>query len=379
MLLAILGSAAAWAGTGSYARTETVVGQLVPSRAVVKLLAARPGVVSDWRVAEGQRVAKGQMLGFVTVEQASGAGAVATGALAALGQQRAALARQLALQTARERGESHRLAMAATGARAQLAALDSQAALQAEQVAAAEAELRRVDPVVARGFMTRQDQDRRAAAWRQRQQEAAQLAQQRAALEASLAANAAERDRLAVDIATARAQLTAALAELDRTRAAQAGEQGYRLVAPVAGRITNLAAGPGRFVDARLPLLAIVPEGAALHAELLAPSRAAGFVRPGQTVRLLYDAFPYQRFGSFEGRIETVGRTVVSPADLDPGLDIREPVFRIRTRLVAQTVRAEGETIPLQPGMTLRASIVLERRSFVDWLLAPLNAVNRRG
>jgi hypothetical protein len=40
-----------------------------------------------------------------------------------------------------------------------------------------------------------------------------------------------------------------------------------------------------------------------LQAEIYIPSRAIGFVKPGQEVRLLYDAFPYQRFGAYRGRV----------------------------------------------------------------------------
>jgi multidrug efflux pump subunit AcrA (membrane-fusion protein) len=44
----------------------------------------------------------------------------------------------------------------------------------------------------------------------------------------------------------------------------------------------------------------------------------------------------------------------------------------------AQTVAAFGEAQALQPGMTLTANLILDRRSFFDWLLTPLNAVLSR-
>ena len=43
-----------------------------------------------------------------------------------------------------------------------------------------------------------------------------------------------------------------------------------------------------------------------------------------------------------------------------------------------QAVRAFGEVYPIQPGMTLKAEIVLERQSFLGWLMAPINAVRHR-
>jgi membrane fusion protein len=124
--------------------------------------------------------------------------------------------------------------------------------------------------------------------------------------------------------------------------------------------------------------MTIVPEGSSLHAEVYAPTRAIGFVEPGQEVRLLYDAFPYQRFGSFTGRIVRVSRAAIDPRDLSVPLHLEEAVYRIEVAPEAQSVDAFGAAQPLQPGMTLSANIVLDRRSFLDWLLTPINAVLRR-
>jgi membrane fusion protein len=101
-------------------------------------------------------------------------------------------------------------------------------------------------------------------------------------------------------------------------------------------------------------------------------------VVPGQEVRIMYDAFPYQRFGSFPGRVEQVSRTVIAPDEVDAPVKIDTPVYRIRVALPQQVVQAYGGGAVLQPGMTLQANIVLERRSFLQWLLDPVMAVKNR-
>ncbi|WP_333608686.1 HlyD family efflux transporter periplasmic adaptor subunit, partial [Arsukibacterium sp.] len=65
----------------------------------------------------------------------------------------------------------------------------------------------------------------------------------------------------------------------------------------------NLVAETGANVRAELPLLTIMPDNAQLQAILLVPTRAYGFVQPGQRTRLRFDAFPYQRFGLYEGEV----------------------------------------------------------------------------
>lgn len=68
----------------------------------------------------------------------------------------------------------------------------------------------------------------------------------------------------------------------------------------------------------------------------------------------------------------------MDPRELGVPLKIEEAVYRIEVTPATQGVQAFGETLPLQPGMTLTASLILDRRSFGDWLLQPLNAVLKR-
>ena len=62
--------------------------------------------------------------------------------------------------------------------------------------------------------------------------------------------------------------------------------------------------------------MTLVPAGARLEARLFGPSRSIGFVRPGQRVLLRYEAYPYQKFGSYEGVVKSVSRTTVGPGEL---------------------------------------------------------------
>jgi len=135
----------------------------------------------------------------------------------------------------------------------------------------------------------------------------------------------------------------------------------------------------GQTVSPGTTVAIVIPEGAKIEAELLAPSKAAGFIRPGQEVQLMLQAFPYQRFGTVRGEITTISRTVLGPTEITiPGLKIEEPVFRVRAALRREEIQAYGEAIPLQPGMLLSADIVFDRRSLVRWLFDPLFAVARR-
>ncbi len=128
--------------------------------------------------------------------------------------------------------------------------------------------------------------------------------------------------------------------------------------APQDGTVTAILIEQGGHANVSAPLLSIVPAGASLEAHLYSPSRAVGFVRPGQRVLLRYQAYPYQKFGHYEG-------VVAGP----------EPVYLITVRLARQTVTAYGRQVDLQPGMQLDADIALETRRLYEWVLDPLYTV----
>jgi membrane fusion protein len=133
-----------------------------------------------------------------------------------------------------------------------------------------------------------------------------------------------------------------------------------------------LDANVGKPAQTQHPQLEILPEDSTLQAELLVPTRAAGFVHAGQEVRILYDAFPYQNFGAYHGRIVQVSHTILSGADARTPISLKEPAYKVDVELDRPDVDAGGKKIPLQAGMLLKADIILEKRPLITWLINPL-------
>ncbi len=118
--------------------------------------------------------------------------------------------------------------------------------------------------------------------------------------------------------------------------------------------------------------LGLGEQDARFHADLFVPTRAIGFIEPGQSVLLRYSAFPYQQFGIHEGTVEKVTQTILLPNELDVPVQLEEPVYRVSVVPKEQTITAYGRELDLQAGMLLEASILLEGRSLGEWLLAPI-------
>jgi len=170
------------------------------------------------------------------------------------------------------------------------------------------------------------------------------------------------------DISTAKSRLNSI-----SQRITQVKSQGsYIVISPLDGRVASQTASRGEVVIGTKALATILPAGGQMEAELFVPTRAAGFMKVGQNVRLLYDAFPYQKYGFHEGRIASVSKTVLQPQDLPLPTAISEPVFLVRVTLEEQFVDVDDEAYPLQAGMTLSADIILEDRKIWEWVFEPI-------
>ncbi len=153
------------------------------------------------------------------------------------------------------------------------------------------------------------------------------------------------------------------------------GRRAYIIRAAAAGRISMLQATVGQFADPRRLQLEVIPDDSVLQAELLVPTRAIGFVRPGQKVKIKYEAFPYQKFGTYTGQIIKVSQTILTSSDASGPIALKEPAYRVTAALERPDIDAYGKKIPLQADMLLSADILLEQRSLVSWFLDPLLSV----
>jgi len=227
--------------------------------------------------------------------------------------------------------------------------------------------------------MARKEIDTRRSSVLQAQQELASQRRLLSTSERDLADIDARLASIPLEMGAARAEAQTAEAALQQRTAESEARHLQFVMAPIAGRVAALPIATGQTLAVGATVAVIVPEGGKLEAELLAPSRAIGFVRPGQEVRINLQAFPSQRFGSVTGKIRMVSTTVIAPSELViQGLNIQEPTFRIRVSLSREVMEAYGETYPLQPGMLISADIVFDRRNLLHWLFDPIYAVAAR-
>jgi membrane fusion protein len=381
-LAVLLAAIVAFLTTATYSRKETVRGILKPVGGETRVLATQGGVLRALYVAEGALVERGTPLAKITRETLLSDGAIADEqVLEGLRQEEATLRDRL-------RALAGAAPLDAVSMASSLAVLESDRAAALESARLGDARLaiatQRVTsarPLVASGLIAAEELRRREEAELALRQEIAAARGRARSLEAQIRELGARRSRLPFDQAQQRSQLEAALASLSQRRAQAEAARGYELRAQVSGRVSGVQVALGQSLDPSRPLMTLTPSGARLTAEVYVPSRAIGFIKAGQKVRLLYDAFPYQRFGAAQGTVEAVSATVLLPQEVNAALrteEIREPVYRVTVRLIRQDMLAFGQVMELSAGMALTADIILEKRSFAEWLFEPILAIRGR-
>lgn len=138
------------------------------------------------------------------------------------------------------------------------------------------------------------------------------------------------------------------------------------LRAPVDGVVQQLVIHTlGGVVQPAQQLMVIVPDDAALEAEVMVLNKDVGFMHSGQHVEIKVDSFPFTRYGTIAGEVAHVSRDSVQDEQL--GL-----VFPARVKIDRDSIAVDDGDVPLQAGMSVTAEIRTGDRRVIDYLLSPL-------
>ncbi len=358
---------------GQYASKVGVRGSVANAGGIARVYSPASAEVRAVHVAEGATVARGAPLVTISMTQGRGGGGEGiTGQMAELQRQELELVRQQGLASTLGLTETGALEQQKASLTATIASLERQLSLGTSQIALAEADTGRTARLAKEGAGTqRQVEESRAALLARKldlETVTERLISQRETLRAIDNQVAARR----IGASQSMSEIAAKRAILAEQRAALSRQDSLVLTAPIAGTVGDIAARVGLRAQADASLVTILPAGSRLEVELYAPSRAIGFVKPGQEVRLLFDAFPYQKYGAGHGTVTAVSGVPTEPSALDPGLGIKEPVFRIRVAIDPRGLSGTAAGRPLRAGMTLSANLLLERRSLWEVFLDPV-------
>jgi membrane fusion protein len=354
----------------SYARKVSVEGRLVPEHGVIEVQSPLAGQVQAVFVEQGDIVEAGMVLFELALDHTLGSNEALTDALLdGLAKQEINLQRQLILQ-------DETLENLLAGKAQEEVQLQGTLALQRRMLEAARemADVRQQAVTRARVLLERQllssaDLEALQMQALQQQQAGEELELQLLQTQGRLQVLASESTNALLQGFQQSERLAAELAELRQRRLRLEAEQGTLVRAPLAGSVGSINVQPGMTVQNQQSVLSLLPAGSRLQAELLVPSAAIGFLEDNQQVKLRFDSFPYQKFGVQVAQVRQVNRSIDQARVGEP---TARSVYRSLAELDKQSISAYGREVPLRPGMSFMADVVLEERSLLEWLLEPL-------
>ena len=162
----------------------------------------------------------------------------------------------------------------------------------------------------------------------------------------------------------------------------EAQKMGYKtglleLKAPQAGIVKDVATtSKGAVVQPGMVLLTLVPKGESLLAEVQVKNEDVGFVQTGQLVRIKVAAYPFQKYGLIEGRIQTLAPDAQAPNSQNPNTPQGyKAIVALDTQFIESLNGNTAQRKGLESGMQVVAEIHQGRRTIMEYLLSPVQKV----
>ena len=121
-------------------------------------------------------------------------------------------------------------------------------------------------------------------------------------------------------------------------------------------------------------LFTLVPLDSPIEAEVKIQARDVGFVRVGDSVRLKFDAFPFQKHGTVTGKVRIISGDVFKRGSKggQPSAGVPEVYYLALVTFPKVVLRAVPADFRLIPGMTVTAEIKVGKRTVITYIIYPL-------
>lgn len=385
LLAALVLATLLFAANFGFTRKEVVTGIVVPDRGLIRVVAPLQGQVAEVRVATGDSVRAGDVLFVIRRDRATASGVDQASISSALASRLRRLQNEVDQQGQLANIRVQDARARARGLESSIEQLTRGRSLQQQRVQVLHDIAERHAELAREGMMTRLAAQTKAAEALEEEAELAVMDRQLADARRELQTVRAQMAQIPVQSQREQSESRRDMDEVQQLLDESELQREISVRAARGGVVAAVLVDVGQPAQEGAELANLVPQGATLEAELYLPSRAIGNLREGQAVLLRFDAYPYEKYGLFPGRLRSVSLSPVPAGELSAGATVptdpasgSKPLYRARVAVDLASLRSRtGSAAPLKPGMLLGASVALEHRTLVEWALAPLLGVGK--
>jgi membrane fusion protein len=381
LLMGIFSCFLAFACFAGISQTERVRGYLNPADGLLNLQIHRGGTVSRLHVSDGDSVLRGDVLMTVLDPLTDQYGErVVQDQLAFLDEQIAAVQRRIDVRRHKAELDGQRLVDRINELTLERDLLKDEFALINQQSVLAASDYEKISELNTRELASERELRHARVSLYQLEQQKKSAELQIRVREGALLDVRASQELLPNVMEEDIQVLQSALIQFQQQRYEMAAAGEFSIVAPADGRIDNLLLRAGDVLQAGTTVMTISPEADDLHAWLFLPSKSRANVQIGQAIRLSYDAYAFQTYGSFAAEIVSVSKTAMDPRDFRLPIDLREPVYLVQARLNPQEDNSQSlsHDINLHAGMQFYADVITGKQTMIQKILKPLSNLGQR-
>lgn len=367
---------------GEYTKRTAVSGQLIPATGTIKIYPPQPGVIVEKKVEEGQHVKKGDVLYVATGDRQSYEfGSTLNRISEQILNKDAILTDEIDKLTSTHQEDIRSLNNKIEKANLQISTLRIQISEQKQRIKLSEDAVKRYSSLLASRYISKDQFQQKQSDLLDHQFRLRELQRSRISAEQELQSSRSDLRSLPLRQSKQISELNRQKIESKQALIDNESRRLFIVHAPSSGTVTFIIGEVGQNIDPSRPLLNLLPDDQPLYADVYAPGKAIGFIKPGDSVLLRYSAFPYQKFGTYGGKVRFVSMNPMTPNEIIavnggiPSLDpTKPPDFYYRISIVpdGQVVKAYGKTMSLRSGMVLEVEILQESRKIYEWILDPL-------
>lgn len=376
LILTIVFISLVFLSLGSYARKERVTGILQPDTGLLRLSAPQPGILTQLLVKEGQPIEKDQALLRIKSEKQGIAGFELNQSLISQYRYQVTMLKQrLEQQKLHHQIQLKDLNEQRISLQLREHQVDFQKDIYQQRITLNKDIVLQLMGLAGSGYISALELQKQKDNLLSLHQQNSTNRLERLVINSQIDKISHQLVQLPIEHQQDISQLTQQLAEAKLQMSTIAQQRLTEIRASGSGTVSGLLVKQGGSVTAAQHLLSILPAQSQLQAIIYVPPSAIGFVEKGQGIRLRYHAFPYAKFGVFDGELLEVSANVILPGETGmPGL-ISQPSYRVVVQLAGQHISAYGRKIPLRSGMKLDADIIIEQRSLLRWLFDPVFSI----
>lgn len=171
------------------------------------------------------------------------------------------------------------------------------------------------------------------------------------------------RNKLLAELTQKSKEATALRTEVQTSLFRHAKQQ---IIAPVDGYVGKLLVHTvGGVVTPAEKLLTLIPKGVPLIIKATVLNQDIGFVTKEMEVAVKIDTFDFQKYGLIHGNVKHIADDAIEDEKLGP-------VYEIAITPSDTTLKGEGKTLSIHPGMSVTAELKVGKRRVVEFFIYPM-------